>query len=58
MFKIRDMESSDIMKKFFWTIASAILMCSANMLSAQPLEISHLAGGNPIVHISADRQAE
>ena len=37
MFKIRDMESSDIMKKFFLTIASAILMCSANMLSAQPL---------------------
>ena len=52
------MESSDIMKKFFWTIASAILMCSANSLSAQSLEISHLAGSNTIVHISADRQAE
>ena len=58
MFKIRVMESSDIMKKFFLTIASAILMCSANMLSAQSLEISHLAGSNTIVHISADRQAE
>ena len=58
MFKIQDMESSDIMKKFFLTIASAILMCSANMLSAQPLEISHLAGSNTIVHIAADRQAE
>ena len=58
MFKIRDMESSDIMKKFFLTIASAILMCSANSLSAQSLEISHLAGSNTIVHISADRQAE
>ena len=58
MFKIQVMESSDIMKKLFLTIASAILMCSANNLSAQSLEISHLAGSNTIVHISADRQAE
>ena len=32
MFKIRVMESSDIMKKFFLTIASAIPMRSANSL--------------------------